>query len=534
VSQLDGLIRELKKLSPAALKELDAELIEATGHMPIVPTIGPQIDAYYHLADETFFGGEAGGGKSALAIGLATNEHHKAIIFRRYVADAETFAEQALEIIGHRSGYNGQKLRLRLPNGKTIRWAGLPEERDKQRFKGDPYDLHVFDEIADFLESQYLFVTAWNRTTKAGQRCRILCTGNPPTTAEGLWVIKRWGAWLDPTHPKPAVSGELRWFVRDEDDRDREVEGPGEYDIGGSKPVKARSRTFIRSKLSDNPDLSATDDYERTLDALPKELRDAYRDGKFDASLKDKPKQMIPTDWVKAAQARWKPTPPPGVPMCSIGVDGARKNDDTVLAPRYDGYYARLIVQPGRLTPEGSDLAGLIIKHRIDGALPVIDIIESCGAQAYAHLKDSSIECYGFRGYDESMGTSHDGGNLVFANKRTEAYWRFREALDPGQPGGSPIALDPTDNDLVADLTVVEWDPYSRDGVTGVRAMPKDKVIAKLGRSPNRGDAVVMSWFQGPRAASHMQIWMPDERVAPGLRSGGMRHARVNLGPRRR
>jgi hypothetical protein len=530
VNRLDGVVRELGKLPPDLLAEIDKIIGIETGHMPIVPTAGPQLDAYECEADEIFYGGSAGGGKSALAIGLALNEHHKSIIFRRYVSDAENFAEQALEIIGHRDGFNGQSKRLRLPGGRTIRWAGCNEEKDKQRFKGDPNDLYVFDEVPDFLESQYVFITAWNRTTRPGQRCRIVCTGNPPTTAEGLWVIKRWAPWLDPTHPKPAKSGEIRWFVRNEEDRDVEVEGPGEYDVGGSKPVKARSRTFIRARLEDNPDLTATDDYERALDALPTELRDAYRDGKFDASLKDRPNQMIPTDWIKAAQARWRSTPPYGIPMCAIGVDGARVHDDVVLAPRYDGYYPKLTVVPGKSTPEGTDLAALIIKVRRGDALPIIDVIESVGAQAYAHLKDMQIKSRPFRGYDESTRMSVDG-RLLFANTRTEAYWRFREGLDPGQDGGSPIALDPTDNELVADLSAVMWEPFSKGGRTGVRALAKQKVIEALGRSPNRGDAVVMSWFDGPRAASHMQVWMPDERVAPGMRS--TRRPTVNMGPRR-
>lgn len=533
MSEFDRVQELVGKLPPELLAEIDKIIGEETGHMPIVPTPGPQLDAYEHEADELFYGGSAGGGKSALAIGLALNEHHKSLIMRRFVADAENFAEQALEIVGHRDGYNGQQHRLRLKDNRTIRWAGCPEDKDKQRFKGDPYDLYVFDEIPDFLESQYLFITAWNRTTRTGQRCRIVATGNPPTTPEGLWVIKRWAPWLDPTHPNPADSGELRWFVRDENDRDIEVEGPGEYDVGGKKLVKSRSRTFIRARLEDNPDLTATDDYERALDALPKELRDAYRDGRFDASIKDRPNQMIPSDWIREAQSRWLPTPPTGVPMCAIGVDGARVHDDVVLAPRYDGYYPRLTVVPGKTTPEGSDLAGLIITVRRGDALPIIDVIESTGAQAYAHLKDMGIESKPFRGYDESARMSKDG-RLVFANARSEAYWRFREALDPGQEGGSPIALDPNDHELVADLSAIEWTPFSRGGRTGIRALSKEKVIEKLGRSPNRGDAVVMSWFDGPRAATHMQVWMPDERVAPGLRGGRrVRHPGVNLGPRR-
>lgn len=536
MSRLDGLIAELDKLAPGTLLEIDKLLDEATGHMPIVPTDGPQLEAYEHPADEVFYGGSAGGGKSALAIGLALNEHDRSLILRRYVADAENFAEQALDIIGTRDGYNGQHKRLRLPNGRTVRWAGCNEERDKQRFKGEPHDLYVFDELPDFLESQYLFIIAWNRTSKPGQRCRVVSTGNPPTTAEGLWVIRRWAAWLDPTHPNPALSGEMRWYINDFEGKDQEVDGVGPHDDGSGRMVLAKSRTFIRAKLEDNPDLTATDDYQRTLDGLPVELRDAYRDGKFDTSIKDHPRQMIPTEWIRAAQARWRPTPPAGVPMCAIGVDGARVKDDTVLAPRYDGYFPRLTVVPGKQTPEGTDVAALVIKVRRGEALPVIDCIESVGAQAYAHLKDMGIKCTAFRGYDSSVRTSKDG-RLVFSNRRTEAYWRFREGLDPGQDGGSPIAIDPTDHELVADLTAVEWEPYSTGGSTGIRAMPKDKIIEKLGgRSPNRGDAVVMSWFDGPRAASHMQIWMPDERVAPGLRAaagGRIRHPGVNFGSRR-
>ena len=54
-----------------------------------------------------------------------------------------------------------------------------------------------------------------------------------------------------------------------------EVEGPGAIQVGG-ETVYPKSRTFIRSTLSDNPDLEATG-YDRTLAALPAELRDAYR-----------------------------------------------------------------------------------------------------------------------------------------------------------------------------------------------------------------------------------------------------------------
>lgn len=213
--------------------------------------------------------------------------------------------------------------------------------------------------------------------------------------------------------------------------------------------------------------------------------------------------------------------------MCAIGVDGARVHDDTVLAPRYDGWFPPLTVVAGKDTPHGTDLAALVIKIRRDGAKPVIDVNESVGAQAYAHLKDQQVECYPYRGLDSTNRRTKER-QLGFFNKRSAAIWLFREALDPGQAGGSPIAL-PDDPELVSDLTAVTWELVPR----GIKVLSKEKVVEKLGRSPNRGDAVVMSWYDGARAATHITEWRPDARV--GGRAGRVsKHPRVNLGPRRR
>jgi hypothetical protein len=56
---------------------------------------------------------------------------------------------------------------------RQIDIAGCEQESDKQRFKGDPHDLIVFDEGTDFLESQYRFIIGWNRSTDPKQRCRV-------------------------------------------------------------------------------------------------------------------------------------------------------------------------------------------------------------------------------------------------------------------------------------------------------------------------------------------------------------------------
>jgi hypothetical protein len=139
----------------------------------------------------------------------------------------------------------------------VIEFAGCEHEDDKQRFKGDPHDLIYFDEGTDFVFAQYRFIIGWNRSAMPNQRCRVVMGSNPPTTAEGLWVIKHWAPWLDLLHPCPARPGELRWFTTGPDGEDIEVDGRGPHLIRGEQ-VLARSRSYLPARLSDNPDLAET------------------------------------------------------------------------------------------------------------------------------------------------------------------------------------------------------------------------------------------------------------------------------------
>jgi hypothetical protein len=69
---------------------------------------------------------------------------------RRISKDALKIQTRIEQILGHSNGYNGQLQRWRLPGGRQIDIAGCEQESDKQRFKGDPHDLIVFDEGTDF------------------------------------------------------------------------------------------------------------------------------------------------------------------------------------------------------------------------------------------------------------------------------------------------------------------------------------------------------------------------------------------------
>lgn len=360
--------------------------------------------------------------------------------------------------------------------------------------KGGVVNKNCFDEVSDFLESQYVFINAWNRSANPKQRCRIVAAGNPPTRPEGLWVVRRWAAWLDPKYANPANPGELRWYTTGEDGKEMEVDGKGPHNINGEQ-VYARSRTFIPSQLSDNPDLSATN-YAAALAGLPEELRLAYRDGDFSVGLRDEPWQTIPSAWIVEAQTRWTKNPPYGVPMCSIGVDVAQGgNDNTVLALRHDGWFAPLITIPGAETKDGPSVAGQVVRYRRDECRVVVDIGGGWGGEAYAHMKANGIDSVGYMGIKASTKRTRDK-QLGFVNVRSEAYWRFREALDPAQPGGSGIML-PSDPEIVSDLCAPMYEVTSR----GVKLESKEDVCKKLNRSPDKGDAIVMAWWDGYKVA---------------------------------
>ena len=152
---------------------------------PWVPNVGPQTEAYYSEADEIFYGGEAGGGKTDLGVGLALTEHKRSLIVRRINKDALKIKPRIEEILGSDIGYNGQLQRWKLKD-RQIDIAGCEQEFDKQRFKGDPHDLIVFDEGTDFLEFNIASLsagTARQTVTSAAEFGTRPGVGLPPDRA---------------------------------------------------------------------------------------------------------------------------------------------------------------------------------------------------------------------------------------------------------------------------------------------------------------------------------------------------------------
>lgn len=459
------------------------------GEKPLwTPLPGPQYEAYHCEADELFFGGSGGGGKTDLLLGVGLSQGKRSILFRREYPQLKDVIVRSRELLQSTNArYNGNlNIWFDVPGDRSLEFGATQHESDVEKYRGRPHDTKLFDEVTLMSEFQYRFLTGWARTTDPEQRVRIIAAGNPPTSHEGEWVIKRWGAWLDKQHPNPAQPGELRWYAMI-DGNDTEVKDSTPFEHKGDWLVP-KSRTFIPARLSDNPYLAETG-YGAVLQTMPEPLRSQMLYGDFSVGVEDDRRQLIPTDWVRQAQRRWEENgKPEKTPLTSVGVDVARGGDDqSVIAKRHANWFARLIKYPGRSTIDGPVLAGYVVENLSEKereATIIIDII-GVGSSPYDALTAQDLYVIGYNGAKKSHALDKTG-RLRFINKRAESWWRMREALDPLQ--GEGIMLPP-DSELLADLTAPHWKLTAR----GIQVESKEEIHKRLKRSPDCGDAVVMA-----------------------------------------
>lgn len=476
---------ELAELLPYLTQQERAELDRLlTASRKWSPLPGPQTQAYECDADIILYGGAAGGGKSDLALGKALTKHRRSLILRREFPQLEGMVERSKEICGAHGAYNekGWWRCQYQSKSRFIRFGSVQHEKDAKKLQGRPHDLLVFDEAANFPASFVQFLLTWNRTEHQDQKCQLLLCSNPPTDPEGDWLLEWFAPWLEPHHPNPAKPGELRWYVIIGDEH-IEVAAPSDVVKRGEETYTPQSRTFIPARVSDNPYYANTG-YVAKLQALPEPLRSKMLKGDFAAGREDSAFQVIPSEWVKAAQERWKKREKPTTPMTAIGLDVARGGKDkTVATPRYDNYFDTPVCEPGQATPNGQSVATLALNLRRNDATVNIDI-GGVGTSPYDCLAEkigmAAVAMNGAEGSD----ARDKSGQLAFVNARAEWYWKFREALDPDS--GQDIALYP-DPELLADLTTPRWKLTAR----GIQIEAKEEIIKRIKRSPDKGDSAV-------------------------------------------
>ena len=249
--------------------------------------------------------------------------------------------------------------------------------------------------------------------------------------------------------------------------------------------ITPRSRTFFPARVTDNPYWEGTN-YIAQLQALPEPLRSQLLYGDMKAGLADDAYQILPSEWVRAAMKRWTEREEPG-PLTALGVDPSRGGDDsTVISPRHGYYFAKQIQYPGAAIRTGQDVVVRIVPLLANGGIANVDVI-GIGSSAVdiARMQGLPVNAVNFgAGTDER----DKGGILSFQNVRALAYWRMRESLDPNLPEDEQVAI-PDDPELFTELTAHRYEP----GMRGLKVKSKDEVKERIGRSPDKADALVLA-----------------------------------------
>ena len=193
---------------------------------------------------EVLYGGAAGPGKTDCLISLALrhidNPNYKGLILRRTFPRLEEIVDRCYERYPNHGGvYRTVQRRWFFPSGASIRLGHMQHEEDKRDYQGKEYQFIGWDELTEFTQSQYEYVTiSRSRTKDSTLPVRIRATTNPGGIGHS-WVKKR--------------------FI--------DVADPGETYID---PDTNLSRCFIPGRVTDNKTLMREDPgYIKRLEALP-------------------------------------------------------------------------------------------------------------------------------------------------------------------------------------------------------------------------------------------------------------------------
>jgi hypothetical protein len=219
---------------------------------------------------------------------------------------------------------------------------------------------------------------------------------------------------------------------------------------------------------------------------------------------------VIPIAWVEAAMERWRMLDGGYAPFVNVGVDVARFGEDrTVLALRHGDAISDLRVYVKAETTETTGhVSGILRANR--GGHAVVDVV-GLGAGVVDQLRERGLPAVAFNAAGRSEHRDRSG-ELLFANRRAAAWWNLREMLDPGF---DPTVALPPDEELLGDLVTPLYRVASGGRIT---VEGKDDIRKRLGRSTDKGDAVVQAFaLSEPEDYEGVIVWDEPVDIAPGF-----------------
>lgn len=215
-------------------------------------------------ADEVFYGGAAGGGKTESLLVDAIRQigkggYHGLLLRRTYPELEKSLILRSHEIFPKitrgKCRYDSINHRWLFPNHDIIEFGHCKTRQDVNKYQSAEYHYIGFDELTHFPHEVYLFLFSRLRSRRKEIKCYMRSASNPGGEGHN-WVKKRFIDRLKPCR--------IGYFKRVKD-QDIETDGTDTNSI---------SRCWIPAGVKDNPKIDKS--YETWLNQLPEILRKAF------------------------------------------------------------------------------------------------------------------------------------------------------------------------------------------------------------------------------------------------------------------
>jgi hypothetical protein len=190
---------------------------------------------------------------------------------------------------------------------------------------------------------------------------------------------------------------------------------------------------------------------------------------------------LVPLDWIRASFRRWETAGRSGDQELGVDVAGMGR-DFTVVCRRYGMYVEGFDVYSKQ---DHMATVGKIVSS-LSGVAKIDTIGE--GAGVHSRCLELGVNSVSAK-FSEGCDLRDYSDERTFANMRAWCYWAVRDALDPQY--GQDLALPP-DDELEEELHAHTWKQRSNGDIL---LDDKDGVKKMIGRSPDKSDALALSFY---------------------------------------